>query len=88
MMERLLQAKEVAGILGVHLSTVYAWVQQGFLPYVCLSQGARKNCIRFKEGAIEEWIEERSRPGRLDRIPSRSVELGQVGCAGGAPERR
>ena len=62
-MDSLLTAKEVAALLQVNLSTVYLWVQQGHLPHICLSEGRRRRCIRFRREAIERWIEEREKPG-------------------------
>jgi len=32
-MDRLLSVEEVAGLLGVRKSTVYAWVNQDYIPY-------------------------------------------------------
>ena len=66
--ERLLTAREVASLLRINLSTVYLWAQQGRLPHVCLSEGLRRRCVRFSAKAIEEWIQERTKAGQLDRV--------------------
>lgn len=64
-MRRLLTAKEVAEFLGVKPVTVYAWCKQRQLPHVVLSIGKgpkrAKECIRFKQGDIEGWVEAHTR---------------------------
>ena len=58
-MERLWTVSDVAHFLAVNRSTVYAWVQQRRIPYIALSRGARKTCVRFREDAIRRWLRSR-----------------------------
>ena len=64
-MRPLLTAKEAAEFLGVRPGTIYAWCKQRKIPHVVLSIGKgpkrAKECIRFKQGAIEEWVEAHTR---------------------------
>ena len=58
-MERLLTAKEVSEAWQVHISTVYKWVNMGFIPYVKMGKA-----VRFIKAQIEEWMRQRTRQGR------------------------
>ncbi len=60
-MSQLLTVPEVADLLQVKVSTVYAWAKQRLLPAVVLSIGKRKETIRFRRSSIEKWIEEHER---------------------------
>ena len=51
----LVTAKGAGEILGVQISTVYAWVEQGRLPHVRLGRA-----VRFDPEALRRWIEEHS----------------------------
>ena len=73
---------------GVQADTLAAWVEQGYLPHVCLSEGSRRRCIRFDAEQLEHWVRERTCPGRLDRLPDRPDNPARFGCASGARERR
>jgi excisionase family DNA binding protein len=53
--ERLLTAEEVAAILGVPRSLVYALVRSGEMPAVRIGQ----RYIRFRSEALLRWIESR-----------------------------
>ena len=53
---RLLTGREVADMLGVSNKTVLRWALEGELPSIRLSNRA----IRFREGEIDRWIEERA----------------------------
>ena len=53
-------AREVADMLGISSETVLRWVRRGLLPAIRLPGGA----IRFREGDIEAWLEERATPRR------------------------
>ena len=57
---RLLTARQVADLLGVHVKTVLAWIQRGELPAIRLPGGA----IRVRETELDDWLEERATPGR------------------------
>ena len=62
-MRRLWTAKETAEFLGVKPVTVYAWAKQRKIPHVVLSIGKEgKECIRFRQRALEEWAEAHERP--------------------------
>jgi len=63
-MEKLLTAKQVSGLLEVHLSTVYEWVNRGSIPYVKLGR-----LVRFKKAEIFRWID--SHEIRPKSVPSR-----------------
>ncbi len=67
MRESLLTAKGVSELLQIDLSTVYLWVSQDYLPYICLSEGSRRRCIRFRRSELDLWLEARSHSGRVDR---------------------
>jgi excisionase family DNA binding protein len=59
-MERLLRLEEVADLLGVKRSTLYAWLHRGQgPPVVKLPSGS----IRFRRQSVEAWVQktERSR---------------------------
>lgn len=58
--ERLLTARVVGEQLGVSAETVLRWARRGELPSVHLSNRA----IRFPEGAIGDWVEQRTTPTR------------------------
>ena len=64
MSEKLLDAKEVAEMLSVKVTTVYAWVKARIIPAIILTQGPRKSCIRFRRSAIERWVQQRERESR------------------------
>ena len=51
--EKLLTARQVANILGVHVLTVHLWVQQGLLPKP-LKIG---HFARWKVSEIDQWVE-------------------------------
>jgi excisionase family DNA binding protein len=53
-LQKLLTVPEVAGLLGVKPSTVYAWVGLGKLP--CVRIGA---LIRFQSDDLLRWIGQR-----------------------------
>ena len=51
-MEKLLNAKQVAEILGVTPGTVYQYIYRGEIPYIKLNGKS----IRFIPEEIEKWI--------------------------------
>ncbi len=58
----LLTVPEVADLLQVKASTVYAWVKQRKLPAVILSIGRKgKETVRFRRSSIEAWIADHER---------------------------
>lgn len=74
---RLLTARQVADMLGVHAETVLRWTRRGELPAIRLPGGA----IRYREDAIDGWLAERATPVRgvvehpAGRRPRASVPL-------------
>ena len=67
-MESLLRAQEVAKLLGLRPSTVYALVQRGELPHVRIGGGKRRHVIRFRQSDLEVWIQERTVPAKTSRV--------------------
>jgi excisionase family DNA binding protein len=61
-MDKLLTPQEMARVLGVQPSTIYQWTHQGFIPHVKLGK-----FVRFKEGDVLKWVEERTTDGRSVR---------------------
>ena len=51
-MDKLLTPKDLAESLQVGLSTVYQWVNYGFVP--CVKIGS---LVRFREAEIEKWLQ-------------------------------
>lgn len=52
---RLLTAREVATLLGIHLVTVYRWAAEGRIPSIKLGNGS----LRFLPDHIEAFLSER-----------------------------
>jgi len=52
---RLLTGRQVADLLNVSQKTVLRWALEGELPSIRLSNRA----IRFREQAIDDWLEQR-----------------------------
>jgi excisionase family DNA binding protein len=57
---QLLTARAVAELLDVSAETVLRWTRRGDLPAIKLPGGA----IRYREGVIDGWLEERATPVR------------------------
>lgn len=55
----LLNVAEVAGILGVKLETVYAWIHTKQIPHYKIGR-----LVKFKSKEIEEWIQSK----RVDAV--------------------
>jgi excisionase family DNA binding protein len=53
--------KQLASYLNVKVGTVYLWVKEGRIPFVVLSKGPRKQCVRFDPDEIEKWLQKRRR---------------------------
>ena len=56
----LLTARQVAGLLNIRPTTVYALCRRGELPHVRVTQGTRRALIRFRGEDIERLIKERT----------------------------
>ncbi len=65
-MDSLLRAKDIARILNLRPSSVYALAHRGVLPYIRIKQGARRSLIRFRATDIENLLRERTVPSRDD----------------------
>jgi len=59
-MERLLHARDIAAILNVRPSTVYALCRRGELVHIRLSEGRRRPLIRFSREDVERFLRDRS----------------------------
>ena len=59
---RLLNAQEIADLLGVKKSTIYQWTHQGFIPHVKIGK-----LVRFKVNTVVNWVNERETKGRKHR---------------------
>ena len=59
-MEALLIVLEVAEILRVRPTTVYALVARDILPHVRIAQGSRRGLIRFRRADIEAFLAQRT----------------------------
>ena len=66
---RLLTARHVAELLGVSPETVLRWTRRGELPAIRLPGGA----IRYREEALDGWLEERATPRRGVRTTAPSA---------------
>jgi len=53
-MERLIGPREAADLLGVQLSTIYAWSYRRILPSLKVG-----SALRFRPSALEAWLKER-----------------------------
>jgi excisionase family DNA binding protein len=77
-MERLLRLEQVADLLGVKRSTLYAWLHRGQgPPVVKLPSGA----CRFRRQAVEAWIKTYERKARraISRRPGQSESDASAG---------
>lgn len=75
MTDRLLTARQVAELLGVHVETILAWVRRGDLPGFRMPGGA----LRFRETDLDAWLQARAtrrgtprttHAARLTTVPS------------------
>ncbi len=66
-METLLRASEVAKILNVRPSTIYALAHRGVLHFVRIAQGARRSLIRFRPSDIEHIVRDQTEPSIIQR---------------------
>ena len=60
MPNQLLTARQVAELLNIRISTVYALCRRRDLPHIRLSEGKRRALIRFRRADIEEMLRERT----------------------------
>ncbi len=59
---KLLNAQEIADLLGVKKSTIYQWTHQGFIPYVKVGK-----LVRFKPDVVMKWLSDMETKGRKNR---------------------
>lgn len=64
MTPNLLTASDVARLLNVKRSTVYALCRRGELPFIRITQGSRRALIRFDPDELDAVLRERRQPGR------------------------
>jgi len=58
---QLLTARQVAQLLNIRVSTVYALCRRGEIPYVRLTESGRRPLIRFCPDDLQSLIRRRSR---------------------------
>ncbi len=63
-MDQLLRADEVARILNVRPSTLYALCYRGVLPYIRLTKSTRRPLLRFRREDVEKLLNDRTVPSR------------------------
>ena len=66
---KLLTVKEVAAMLNVKEGTIYEWSEMHYIPFIDLATGKKKRCLRFDQGDVVAWLEERKSKGRAIRVP-------------------
>ncbi|HLM25423.1 MAG TPA: helix-turn-helix domain-containing protein [Thermoleophilaceae bacterium] len=64
---RLLTAREVGELVGMSPETILRWTRRGELPSIKLPGGA----IRFREDALDGWLDERATAETRKRQPPR-----------------
>ena len=62
--DRLLTYDQLARALQISPGTLRNWVSQDYIPHVKLGR-----CVRFNSDDINNWLKQRSCPGRLQLIP-------------------
>lgn len=67
-LEPLWDVKTLCRHLGVARSTVYEWVQIGFIPHVRMG-----GVVRFRPSDIGAWVNKQASPGRPHRVPAVEV---------------
>ena len=60
---RLLTATDVANLINIKVSTVYALCRRGVLPHIRIAEGSRRALIRFDPEQIRRFLCDRVRPG-------------------------
>jgi excisionase family DNA binding protein len=61
MIDHLLHARQIAEILNIRLSTVYALCRRGELVHIRLTEGRRRPLIRFRKEDLEKLLRDRTR---------------------------
>ena len=63
---QLLNIFEAAEFLGVSADTLYERVKSGRVPHIRLWRGQSRTSIRFTEGLLRSWLEERTVQARAE----------------------
>lgn len=63
-MDRLLDVNQVSELLGVKSKTVYAWVNEGYIPYYKVGR-----LVRFNLNKVLKWLKNKEHSGRKTRVP-------------------
>jgi excisionase family DNA binding protein len=63
LLNRLLNAVEIAEYLGVAKTTIYQWTHEGYIPHIKF----RGKFVRFRLSTIDKWLESQSIAGRKER---------------------
>ena len=64
MSPNLLTATDVANLLNIKVSTVYALCRRDVLPHIRIAEGSRRALIRFDPDQLEQFLRDRGRPGQ------------------------
>lgn len=59
---RLLNAQEIAELIGVQPSTIYQWTHQSFIPHIKIGK-----LVRFNADDISRWLSNLKNKGRKSR---------------------
>jgi len=78
-----LAAGQIAEMLGVKVTTVYAWTERGIIP--CVRIG--KRIVRYELAEVRAWIATRRVPGRTSKEVARGL-LGAAESRTVSPQRR
>lgn len=63
-MDKLLDVKQLSGLLSIKPGTIRYYVSIGFIPHYKI-----RGLVRFSEKDVIEWLEKRKRGGRLIIAP-------------------
>lgn len=82
-MSTLLTIQQLSDYLSIKRSTLYAWVEQGFIPHYKMNR-----LIRFKKEEIDAWLEKMEKRGDesasmvkdfLDRLSTPAYNSSRIG---------
>ena len=62
-LDRLMKLSEVLAVCGLERSLVYRWIAEGRFPAPIKPGGPGTLVSRWKESAIEEWLENEGKDG-------------------------
>ena len=58
-MEALMRARDVANLMNLRVSSIYAMCDRNLIPHVRFTEGRKRALIRFKADEIQAFIENR-----------------------------